>query len=95
MPSHDHSVYIPSHEHQVYIPSHTHAIDYGIYESSYASGVQIKIDGIVRNSTSYYSDSNVNITQWIQTTGWHTIELTSNQLGRINAALYMRTFVGS
>lgn len=95
MPSHSHQVSLPSHTHQVNIPSHTHDIDYGIYESTSASGVQIKIDGVVRNSTSYYSDTNVDITQWIQTSGWHTIELTSTQLGRINASLYTRTFVGS
>jgi hypothetical protein len=95
MPPHSHSVSLPSHSHQVNIPSHTHDIDYGIYESTYASGVQIRIDGVIRNSTTYYGDSNVDITQWINTPGWHTIELTSSQLGRINAALYMRTFVGS
>ncbi|MWV44979.1 hypothetical protein GRF59_15255 [Paenibacillus sp. HJL G12] len=95
MPQHRHGLSIPNHTHQVNIPSHTHDIDYGIFESSYASGVQIKIDGIVRNGTIYYSDSNVDITQWIQTSGWHTIELSSNQLGRINASLFVRTFVGS
>lgn len=94
MPSHIHSINLPAHSHSVTVPSHSHDIDYGIYESTYASGVRISVDGVIRGSQ-YSGDSNVDLTQWITTPGWHTIELSSTQLGRINASLFIKTFVGS
>lgn len=94
MPEHDHRVTIPVHTHSVTIPAHTHEIDYGIYESTYATGVQISVDGVTRGSQ-YYADANIDLTQWITTPGWHTIELSSTQLGRINASVYIKSFVGS
>lgn len=95
IPSHTHQFSVPDHSHYVDIPSHTHAIDYGIYESTYATGVQVIIDGAMRDGTRYGSDRNIDITQWITTPGWHTIELTSSQLGRINASVYIKSFVGA
>jgi hypothetical protein len=94
IPDHAHYFTVPDHSHYVGLPDHTHAIDYGIYESTYATGVRIVIDGVIRGGTYSSSENNVDITQWISTTGWHTVELTSTQLGRINAGLYMKTFVG-
>ncbi|MBA9087665.1 hypothetical protein FHR92_004150 [Fontibacillus solani] len=94
MPSHQHSVTIPSHAHSVSIPPHSHDIDYGIYESTYATGVRISVDGVIRGSQ-YYADSNIDLTQWITSAGWHTIELSSTQLGRVNASIYIKSFVGS
>lgn len=94
LPDHSHSFKVPSHSHSVIIPEHSHEIEYGIYESTYASGVRISVDGVIRGSQ-YFWDSNVDITQWISTPGWHTIELSSTQLGRINASIHIRTFVGS
>lgn len=94
MPEHDHRVTIPVHSHSVSIPPHSHGIDYGIYESTYATGVRVSVDGVIRGSQ-YYADSNIDLTQWITTPGWHTIELSSAQLGRINASLYIKSFVGS
>lgn len=95
MPSHSHDVYVPSHTHQVNIPSHSHAIDYGIYESTTATGVRVIIDGVTRGGVYSSTENNADVTSWIQTPGWHTIELSSQQLGRINASLYMKTFVGA
>lgn len=94
MPEHSHSVTIPVHSHSVTIPPHSHGIDYGIFESTYATGIRISVDGVIRGSQ-YYADSNIDLTQWITTSGWHTIELSSTQLGRINASLYIKSFVGS
>jgi hypothetical protein len=91
---HYHSFTVPTHLHDIDMPAHEHGIDYGIYEDTFATGVQIIIDGIPRGSTYYGSENNVNITEWISTVGWHTVELTSTQLGRINASLYLKTFVG-
>lgn len=65
------------------------------YTSTYATGVQIIIDGVMRDGTRYGSDRNLDITQWITSPGWHTIELTSSQLGRINASVYIKSFVGA
>lgn len=96
---HTHDVTIPNHSHTVSIPNHTHDIIYGIYESTMATGVKVKIDGIERlnNGGVGYStnQANLDLTQWITTPGWHTIELTSTQLGRINASLYVKSFVKS
>ncbi|QSF43251.1 hypothetical protein [Paenibacillus tianjinensis] len=93
MADHQHSVIILPHEHDITMPAHDHGIDYGIYESTFATDVQIIIDGVPRGSTYNSSENNVNITEWISTVGWHTVELTSTQLGRINASLYLKTFV--
>ncbi|MBT2759832.1 hypothetical protein [Paenibacillus sp. ISL-20] len=95
VPSHSHSISMPSHSHQISMPSHSHDIVYGIYEGTYATGVQVIIDGAMRDGTMYGSDRNIDITQWITTPGWHTIELTSSQLGRINASVYIKSFVGA
>jgi hypothetical protein len=94
IPDHDHYFTVPDHSHYIDVPSHSHDIDYGIYESSYATGVRISIDGVIRGATYYNTENTVDVTQWITTVGWHTIELTSTQLGRINASLYMKSFVG-
>lgn len=94
IPDHTHQFYVPEHSHYVSIPSHTHDIQYGIYESTYATGIRVSVDGVIRGSQ-YYADTNIDLTQWITTPGWHTIELSSTQLGRINASLYIRSFVGS
>lgn len=95
VPNHDHDINIPSHYHQVAVPSHSHGIVYGIYEGTTATGIKIKVDGTERDSSGYTIDQgNVDLSAWITTPGWHTIELTSTRLGRINASLYIKSFVG-
>jgi hypothetical protein len=95
VPDHSHSLNIPSHSHSVNIPEHTHAIEYGIYEGTKAQGVTIRVNGVLRDGSGYNDDrNNIDLTQWITGPGWHTIELTSTQLGRINASLFTKTFVG-
>ncbi|WP_172249928.1 phage tail spike protein [Saccharibacillus deserti] len=94
LPEHNHAIEMPEHSHRIEMPSHSHDIEYGIYEGAYASNIRIIIDGAQRGSQ-YYGTNNVDVTPWITTPGWHTIELTSNGLGRINASLYMRTFLGA
>lgn len=96
---HRHLIALPAHSHGMNhthtLPNHTHDIVYGIYEGTSARGVSIKVDGVLRDTTGYTTDqSNIDLTQWITTDGWHTIELTSTQLGRINASLYIKSFVG-
>ncbi|WP_342477778.1 hypothetical protein NYE24_00535 [Paenibacillus sp. FSL H7-0350] len=93
VPSHAHDFTIPPHTHSISMPPHAHGIDYGIYESTFASGVRVVVDGVIRGSIYNASENNVDITEWIQTTGWHTVELTSTQLGRVNSSLYVKSFV--
>lgn len=96
---HDHPFKIPDHHHS--LQGHTHAsnIQYGIFESTSATGVTIKVDGTVADNnggTGYSSDkTDIDITQYVQTSGWHTIELTSTQLGCINVFVYIKEFVGT
>lgn len=92
---HVHQVVIPSHTHQVSTPNHTHPIEYGIFEGATATGVTIKVDGVLRDNSGYTTDQgNIDLSQWVTTPGWHTLELSSSGLGRINASLYIKSFVG-
>jgi hypothetical protein len=99
LPDHSHDITIPSHAHDVDIPDHTHGITYGIYESTTAQGCKVYVDGVLRLSnggTGYSTDqSNLDLTQWVSTAGWHYIEISSSQLGRINAAYFAQVYVGA
>lgn len=87
----------PVHTHS--IPVHTHGIVYGIYESTSAAGCTVYVDGVLRlnnGGVGYSTDqANLDLTQWVSTAGWHTIEISSTQLGRINAAYFMQVYVGA
>lgn len=91
---HSHDISITAHSHGVSIPSHTHSIQYGIFESTVASNVSVIVDGKAVNS-GINSNTSLNITNYINKKGWHTIQLTSSQLGRINASLYTKSYVGA
>lgn len=99
IPDHSHDVTIPSHTHSVDVPAHTHDITYGIYESTAAAGCKVYVDGTLRldnGGAGYDADqANLDLTQWVQTAGWHYIEISSSQLGRINAAYFMQVYVGA
>jgi hypothetical protein len=96
--NHTHSVSIGNHTHSVSIPAHTHGLVYGIYESTVATGVKVYVDGVLcldNGGSGYTTDQdNLDLTQWIATSGWHSIELSSTQLGRINAAYFIQVFLG-
>lgn len=91
---HSHLVNVPSHQHGVDVPSHVHDIQYGIFESTSATNVDVYVDG-QKKAGSYTSDTVLDLTAYITTKGWHTIELTSTQLGRINAGVYIKSYVGA
>jgi hypothetical protein len=86
------------HSHSVSIPAHVHGMTYDIYESTTATGVKVYVDGTLRldnGGGGYTTDqANLDITQWVTTTGWHTVEFSSSRLGRINAAYFMQVFLG-
>lgn len=104
IPSHDHTISIGDHTHTVSdhthtVGTHTHAITYGIYESTSATGVKVYVDGTLRldnGGAGYTTDqANIDLTEWVTTSGWHYIELSSTQLGRINAAYFIECYIGT
>ena len=96
--THTHTVTIAGHTHTVIIAAHTHGMSYGIYESTSATGVKVYVDGILRldnGGAGYTADqANLDLSAWITTSGWHYIELSSSQLGRINAGYFTQIFLG-
>lgn len=95
-------VTIGSHSHSVTIPSHTHSILYGIYEGSRASKVTLRVDGNAVPDDEAQAKE-LDIVPWLSrdTDGkiargtWHTIELVPDKLTRIEANLFLQTFVQS
>ena len=84
------------------MPSHSHSINYGIYEGGKADSVTIKIDDMeipaeeLENDemdiVKYLAkDSNGKITRGT----WHTIEIVPDKRTRIEANLFVQTFVTS
>lgn len=96
--NHTHDVTVPNHTHTVTISSHTHPITYGIYESTSATGCKVYVDGTLRldnGGAGYTTDqADLDLTEWVLTSGWHTIEISSTQLGRINAAYFIQIYAG-
>mgnify|MGYP002561716282 FL=1 len=102
IPNHTHKVNIPAHSHSFTLQSHTHEIRYGIYEGEIASGVTIKVDGTaippekVNGSEidviPYLSkDNNGRIVRGM----WHEVSVVPDKLTRIQADLFVQTFVTS
>lgn len=96
VPAHTHGMQhthtTPNHTHT--IPSHTHNIDFGIYEDTTATGVRVTINGTDRTSAlggPFNSDRNdLNITPYLVAGQWNTIILSSTQLGRIDATVFLQ-----
>ncbi|ERM91917.1 hypothetical protein O163_08185 [Caldanaerobacter subterraneus subsp. yonseiensis KB-1] len=95
---HTHTVIIPSHYHTLDIPPHSHGIVYGIYTSTTATNITVKINGVDRTTElggSFNSDqSNINIAPYLTIGQWNTIELGSSGLGRIDASIFIQAFLG-
>jgi hypothetical protein len=93
--SHKHQITLTDHNHTV--GNHTHNITYGIYESTLATGVKVYIDGTLRldnGGSGYTTDqANLDLSSWITTSGWHYLELSSSQLGRLSAAYFTQMFL--
>ncbi|MDL2317656.1 phage tail protein [Eubacteriales bacterium OttesenSCG-928-A19] len=100
--SHTHSVNIPEHSHSVTIPSHTHAILYGIYEGGRASSWSVRVDGTLVPAAQV-KPTEMDLTPWLAkdadgkiTRGTrHTVEIIPNSLTRIEADLFVQTFIQS
>lgn len=99
---HTHTVKTTDHTHSITIGDHTHNIVYGIYTGSTARDISIRVDGnevpasAVENNeidiVAYLSkDNGGKITRGT----WHEIELVPDGLTRIEANLFVQTFVTS
>jgi len=95
-------VRVPAHAHTVIFDYHVHGMVYGIYEGGRASGVTVRVDKTEIPSANlspyetdvvpYLSkDSGGKIIRGI----WHEIEIIPNALTRIEANLFVQTFVRS
>ncbi|HOJ85283.1 MAG TPA: hypothetical protein PKY23_11340, partial [Bacillota bacterium] len=89
----DHTHTVSNHKHTV--SNHTHPISYGIYTSTTATGVRVYVDGVERFGPFTTDQTDLDLTTWITTTGWHTIELSSTRLGRIGATYFVQVFLAS
>lgn len=98
IPDHTHAVAVPGHTHDVAIPSHAHGIIYGIYTSTAATGVTVKINGTDRTAAlggPFNSDQvNINLASYLTIGQWNVIELGSSQLGRIDASVFIQSKMG-
>ena len=100
IPSHWHYVDIPNHRHDISIPNHSHGIEYGIFESTIATNINIIINGINRTSVlggsiGFNSDqSNLDITNYLSLGQWNTIDISGTGLGRIDATIFIQALMG-
>lgn len=100
VPGHTHT--LESHTHEVNMPSHSHGISYGIYEGGKADNVTIKVDDTEIPAEALENDE-MDIVQYlskdvngkIRRGTWHTIEIAPDSLARIEANLFVQTFVTS
>ncbi|MED4052931.1 phage tail protein [Niallia taxi] len=101
-PNHSHNVTVPNHTHEITLPDHTHAIEFGIFKlEKMPSKVVIKIDGNTVPVTALNGD-NIDIIPYLTkdnsgkvNRGWHSIQVTPDVLGRINAQIYTQFFIQS
>lgn len=102
IPAHTHSVEIPNHSHgmdhthSISIPDHTHAIEYGIFEDTYPTDVQIKINGqvIPDISLSEGGSLDIDISHYVGIPGeTYNLEVTSSRNGRVNVWVSIQAFI--
>ena len=102
IPGHTHDVNVPSHSHSFTILSHQHEIVYGIFEGGMASGVTIKVDG-VEIPADQVSGSEIDVIPYLRKNSdgrivrgtWHEVSIVPNDLTRVQANLFVQTFVTS
>jgi hypothetical protein len=98
---HSHNVSIAGHAHSVTIPAHTHDLTFGIYEATdYPTNVEILIDSVDRTAAlggpwnplvGTPSVVNLDLTKYITTIGSHTLELSTDDMGRCIPMLWIKT----
>lgn len=100
--AHTHTVTIPDHTHDLTLEDHTHEIIHGIYEGGTARNVTLYVDDNEVPAESVKA-SEMDIVQYLAkdedgkiTRGtWHEIKIVPDSLTRIEANLFVQTFVQS
>lgn len=101
--NHTHEINIPNHTHTISLPDHMHDIQHGIYKlSEKPSRVTVKVDGNIVPVDST-SAQNINLIPYLSKDGggkiernkWHTVTITPDKLGRVNANIISRLFIQS
>ena len=107
IPDHSHTVTLPAHTHGFSLPDHKHGIVYGIYEGGQAGSVRVAVDGQMLPDSAVLDASGrplseIDVVPYMQMSGgrisrgtWHEITLTPDRLTRIEANLFVQTFVTS
>lgn len=86
--AHTHTMY---HTHST--PAHGHTVDFGILETTNYNGtIYVDIDGVYCTYTTN-TDTALNITPWVSTSGTHTISLRSPNLKRIQADVFIKSYI--
>lgn len=97
LPNHVHQMTIPDHSHELSIKDHTHNLVFGIYEGASPDDVSVKLDGTdITGSLGGPFNTNMSdleLSAYISSQGWHILELGSSSLGRINASLFIQLFM--
>jgi phage minor structural protein len=100
--NHTHSITLQHHSHTTTLPNHIHAIKFGIYKhSDLPTSITISVDGNVVNGNDLDVE-NLDLLPYLEkdsegkvTRGWHTVSITPNDLGRINANVITQFFMQS
>ena len=95
--SHIHQIVLNDHIHQIVLNDHYHNMNFAIYEGSKASLADVFVNGIKvldNNGAHYNTDqNNLELSSFITNSGWNVVEISSSTLGRINASLYIKSYV--
>lgn len=96
---HQHNVFLSPHTHTITINNHTHALNFGIMESAITDySFDVYVDGIKQVSITNNSTNTqgiIDLTAFITTAGWHTIEIRSTTLKRISAQVNIKSYIRS
>lgn len=92
---HTHQIDVPNHTHDLTIPSHIHELNFGIQEQAISDDeITVHVDGTLRATTTNVQGI-IDLTSFITTTGWHTIEIRSTTLKRVSAQINLKSYVRS
>lgn len=98
---HQHTIALSKLAHSHSTPSHTHSMDithshdpiYGILEVGLSDNLfDIYVDGVYRASVGATRGER-DLSAWITTNGWHVVELRTGTLKRIDANLFLKTYI--
>ncbi|WP_341358009.1 phage tail spike protein [Rossellomorea sp. y25] len=100
--NHTHSITLQHHSHTTTLPNHIHAIKFGIYKhTDLPTRISIKVDGNVVDEGALEIE-NLDLLPYLEkdsegkvTRGWHTVSITPDDLGRINANVITQFFMQS